>query len=365
MALGRRARAVTPNDPTSPPATRRQTPRHLIGTMLAGLVLGFGGVAAGTSLVHASERTGLFNFLEDLFRGPAPEPVAPRPSRRSPVRYSSLPDARRIHAAAPERRYTPRPAAVELTRASRPRRAARIDAPAPVPALATGRQTVCVRTCDGYLFPLGRLGSKRDIPMHEAACAAACPSAATALFTLPNGGTELSAAVSLKGQPYLASAWANVYQRKRVENCSCQPRGVAAVPLPIARDPTVRVGDVVATEDGADVVTTLARGRVELDDFRSARGITRRARAEIDGRVGALRRDTAETAFRRTLRAQGAKTARVRVAEARAARLRVSEADTGLEAARPERAGRGAAPVRVVVPSPFDRTTVDSATFVP
>ena len=333
--------------------------------MVAGLVLGFGGVTAGSSLVHASERSGLFNFLEDLFRGPPPEAPMPRPARRAPSRYSSLPDARRVHAAAAVPRYTPRQP-VEARQAVRPRRTAAASGSLPAPSAAgAGRQTVCVRTCDGYLFPLGRLRSKRDVPVHEAACAAACPSAATALFTLPGGATELSAAVSLKGQPYLASAWANVYQRKRVENCACQPRGIAAVPLSIADDATVRVGDVVATEEGADVVTALSPGRIGLDDFRSARGITRRARAEIDGRVGALRRDTAEAAFRRSLRAAGAATGRVRLAESRAARLRVSEAGTGFETLGPERTTRAGAsaapaPIRVVVPSPFD-----PATFVP
>jgi len=320
-------------------------PRQLLGTALAGLILGFGGITAGSGLVHASERGGLFNFIEELFRGPPPEAHAvARP--RAPARYSSLPDAHRVSAVRIPH-YTPRPSSFAERRPGRIRAAAP-SRPGPV---LDGTRTVCVRTCDGYVFPLGRLRSRNDLPVHEAACAAACPNAPTLLFTLAGGRSEMEQAVSLKGQPYLAASWANVYRQKRVENCACRPPGVASVPLPIAEDPTVRRGDVVATEDGAEVVTRLSHRGPVLADFRDARGLSRRTRRQIDDQVGTLRRDAAAESFRRTLRTLEREGARIRVAEAGPARLHVDDAG-GFRPLAVEGPGR-LAPVRVVVASPF------------
>ena len=55
----------------APAGTRQQ----MVVTALAGLLLGLGGVTAGTTIVKASERGGLFDFLETIFRGPEPAPT--------------------------------------------------------------------------------------------------------------------------------------------------------------------------------------------------------------------------------------------------------------------------------------------------
>lgn len=270
----------------------------MIGTALAGLILGLGGVTIGSSLVQASERGGLVGFFETLFGVPAPAPV-PVPSRPSrPSRYVNLPDARRL----PPMRtalHTPRPVSdLSSAHASRPRHGARRRMAAS--PSGTGTRTVCVRLCDGYLFPLGNLRAKADIPVHQAACAAACPNAGTSAYTLAAGETELDRAISPQGLPYRASALANIYRQRRVDNCSCQPPGGVAH-LPIERDQTLRRGDVVSTRDSAVVVTARRSGSLALVDFRKARlgqGQTR----QIEARFGALQREEQARAFRRTLR---------------------------------------------------------------
>lgn len=343
---------------TALPGTFRQTRSALargrmIRTALAGLVLGFGGVTAGTSLVQASERGGLFDFFGQIFGRPPVQRQAEPP--RAPKRYSSLPDARRVSSIR-TRHFTPRPSPLAGGQPDvKPGRRVRgpVVTAAPV-APTTGQQTVCVRTCDGYLFPLGMLRAKQDLPVHRAACAAACPGAPTALFTLQPGQAELDQAVSLKGQPYLAAAWANVYRRKRVENCHCQPPGSAALPLPVAADPTVRVGDVVATADSASVVTRLARNGPILEDYRATRSLGRGARADIDRRVGSIRREADTKAFRRTLRTADADAARMRLAEARFTRMRAdtAERDVGAVATGAKPSAAGFTPARVLVPAP-------------
>lgn len=325
--------------------------RGLAGLALVGLLLGFCGMTAGTTLVQASERSGLLGFFEDLFRPAAPTVAVPR---RAAKRYASLPDARRLSASRPHRTMS-RPA-VDLSESLRrtrraPFRTEAMRGAAPPVWPGRGPRTVCVRTCDGYLFPLGTLRSRKDLPVHQAACAAACPNAPIALFTLPRGRTELDQAVSLKGRPYLAAAWANVFRQRSVQNCSCQPQGVAATPLPVARDSTIRIGDIVANEDSADVVTNLSEGTVQLVDYRGARGLSRRTRWDIERQVGTMRRDAEEAAFRRTLRQAERKTDRVRVAEAGFLKIRVTEtAGSFGEPVSASETRQAFAPVRMVAP---------------
>ncbi|GJE41774.1 DUF2865 domain-containing protein [Methylobacterium soli] len=311
------------------------TRRQMVGTALAGLILGIGGVTIGTSLVQASERDGLFNFLEQIFR--APPPPAAQVVPRQPLRYANLPDARRIHATRPvaqtPRRFAERPALRPLRRRAEFRRGPdRAD-------IALGTRTVCVRSCDGFLFPLGNLAARRDLPVHEAACAAACPNAATSLYTLPAGEIDLDRAVSLKGQPYRAFALANVYRQKRVADCSCQSAD-GQPPLALAKDLTLRRGDVVATEESAGVVTRIRPGAVAMVDFRKARDLSRAQSRAIEDKVGALRREADARAFRRAMRAAD-----------RPGIIRVA-AGPGFQGT--DRAGTGGfAPVRIVAPSPF------------
>lgn len=322
-------------------------------TMLAGLLLGLGGVTAGSGLVQASERGGLFNVLEAFFRGSAPEPVV-MPARR-PAHYASLPDAHRVTAVRAVRQ-TPRPTpAIAATRPARRPKAKRIATlrPLPVPTVpltdvALGARTVCVRTCDGYLFPLGRLGARADLPVHEAACAAACPNTPTRLYTLGAGLIDLDRAVGLDGQPYRSLAVANLYRTKRVEQCSCQPDGTAAPPLPIAQDLTARAGDVVATAVSAGVVTPTRAGGFTVVDFREARALSRRARSEIDAKVDVIRREAEIRAFRKAMR-NADRASRIRVAGG--AGFAPAAPPIEVEPAfAPQRAPSGA---RVVMASPF------------
>ncbi|RQN21161.1 DUF2865 domain-containing protein, partial [Paraburkholderia tropica] len=127
------------------------------------------------------------------------------------------------------------------------------------PGPLKGTQTVCVRLCDGYVFPVGRLKTSSDLPVHQAACAAACPGTRTDLFTLASGESQYEKAVSLAGQPYLAAPFANLYRRTRVAQCACRPPGATGPLLGASDDRTVRVGDIFATEDSAEVVTALTR----------------------------------------------------------------------------------------------------------
>ena len=312
--------------------------RSFVATALLGLLIGLGATSAAT-MVHASERGLLNGLFETIFGGGAatPVPVA-KPASTPPRRYAALP-GNRFGQRTP--RFEARPV----------RTGARERSPSPA-AFAAGTRTVCVRRCDGYVFPLGRLRSRADLPVHAAACAAACPNAPTDLFTLAPGRSELDQAVGLDGRPYRRTASANLYRRTRVESCSCQPPGVAGQLMPLAADRTLRPGDVIGSEVGADFVAGLSPNGPALVDYRIA-ALGRQRRDAIEDRVGALRRDAARLAFREVLRAGRTEPRRLRVAEAQIMQARIDAAPAGFApvAAR----GEGFASVRVVSPSPFGR----------
>ncbi|MFD1300551.1 DUF2865 domain-containing protein [Methylobacterium marchantiae] len=325
--------------------------KRVAAPVVAGLILGIGGVVAGSSLVQASERGGIFSFFEEIFRGPAVQPqAAPAPvARPARPRYASLPDARRV-TVAQSFRQTYRQARIKRPVSPRLSR----TASAALTASALGARTVCVRACDGYLFPLGRLASRSDVPVHEAACAAACPNAAISLYTLGAGETDLDRAIGLDGRPYRTLQVANLYRTKRVDQCSCQPEGVAATPLAIEHDMTARVGDVVATPSSARVVVSTRPGGFKVVDFREASVLSRRQRRNIDRKIDVVRREADARGSAQDIR-QATRTLD------RAPRIRVAQmgdvSGTGgfgiVQRSQDDDAGF--AVVRVVVPSPFTR----------
>lgn len=349
MAFGKRAPGAWMQAPVNPnPPTRR---RRAWATALVGLALGFAATGAATSAVRAAERGILAEMFDALFGPPKPATPVAAPvevTRKAPRRYAALPDARSLRPGRSLVQQTPRVRA----RAIRPPVAAAAAGPGPAPL--KGTQTVCVRQCDGYAFPLGRLRDPSDLPVHQAACAAACPGTRTDLFTLASGQIELDQSVSLAGRPYLSASWANLYRSRRVPNCACRPVG-ATGPLPSpAADSTVRAGDVFATADSAEVVTAVTRDGPVLADYREA-GIAEVRRRAIEARVGAIRRDAEAVAFRRVLRLAENRTLRIRTAEAQVGRLRRDGAEPGFGFAELREAGAGFRPVRVVAPSPFER----------
>ena len=101
----------------------------------------------------------------------------------------------------------------------------------------------CVRTCDGHFFPVRAQGdlSAADV------CHAFCPAAETKIY----GGSGIDNAVAPDGSSYHDLDTAFLYRQKIVAGCSCNgrtPFGLAQVD--VGSDPTLRPGDVVATQNG-------------------------------------------------------------------------------------------------------------------
>lgn len=82
-------------------------------------------------------------------------------------------------------------------------------------------RTLCVRTCDGYYFPISFSTTRSRFAADEAACQAQCPGTDVALYVHHSPGEESDAMVSLAGEPYTALPTAFRYRQTYDKSCSC------------------------------------------------------------------------------------------------------------------------------------------------
>ena len=104
----------------------------------------------------------------------------------------------------------------------------------------------CVRTCDGRYFAVRSTGGMSAAEL----CKSFCPAAATKIFS----GSKIDYSVAPDGTRYADLDNAFLYRERRVDNCTCNgtdPYGLATLDPQI--DPTLRPGDIVATNDGLAV----------------------------------------------------------------------------------------------------------------
>lgn len=114
-------------------------------------------------------------------------------------------------------------------------------------------RTVCVRTCDGYYFPISFAASSARFQDDERTCQRMCPAADVSLYTYRNPGEEVAQAVSLNGRPYTELPTAFRYRQEFNAACSCRRPGQSWANALGAggSDNTVAQGDIVVTEERA------------------------------------------------------------------------------------------------------------------
>ena len=89
-------------------------------------------------------------------------------------------------------------------------------------------RTLCVRTCDGYYFPISFSAGGHELQRDENACRALCPGQAVGLYVQRNAGDDGGAMVSLAGEPYTALPAAFRYRREYDRDCTCGPIDASA-----------------------------------------------------------------------------------------------------------------------------------------
>ena len=102
----------------------------------------------------------------------------------------------------------------------------------------------CVRLCDGQHFPLeARVMNATPVE----ACRSMCPASRTKVFY----GAEIDNAVAKDGARYADLDTAYIYRKQLVANCTCNGKNAMGLaPYDLPNDPTLRPGDIVATQTG-------------------------------------------------------------------------------------------------------------------
>ena len=114
-------------------------------------------------------------------------------------------------------------------------------------------RTICVRTCDGFYFPISFETSPDHFRDDEQTCQHMCPAAEVSLYTYHNPGEEVAQAVSLNGRLYTELPTAFQYRKALNPACSCRRPGEtwAEALRAVGPDETLAPGDVVVTDKKA------------------------------------------------------------------------------------------------------------------
>ena len=85
-----------------------------------------------------------------------------------------------------------------------------------------GSKAVCVRTCDGFFFPVSYNAFGQSPDRLADLCRAQCPNVETEVFTY-SPSRDITEAVSINGTPYSSLANALRYRRTFDPACTCRP----------------------------------------------------------------------------------------------------------------------------------------------
>jgi uncharacterized protein DUF2865 len=137
-------------------------------------------------------------------------------------------------------------------------------------------RTVCVRTCDGYYYPISYNATPAKFAEDEKACKQSCPATEANLYMFRNTGETIDQAVSTTGAPYTALPTAFRYRQTVDPNCSCRHQGESwSQALKNVEDTNVEQGDIVVNEQNARQLSQPrvdAKGRpIKLDPRSTAR----------------------------------------------------------------------------------------------
>jgi len=125
------------------------------------------------------------------------------------------------------------------------------QAPPPPPSKSTST-AFCVRTCDGRHFPL----TTGDSESRAAVCSSLCPASETKVFF----GSSIERSETSNGEPYTKLKNAFRYRTEIDPKCTCDGKNPGGLThIDVSADPTVRKGDIIASDDKMTVIGHSAR----------------------------------------------------------------------------------------------------------
>jgi hypothetical protein len=130
-----------------------------------------------------------------------------------------------------------------------------------------GAYTVCVRSCDGFFFPLSNSPGGREGA--DEMCQALCPGSETTAYGMTSGGDIQNAASRSTGQPYSSLPNAGKYQRSFDSTCTCRGQGQSWSQALKDAEYLLDKRDVIVTEQRA---AELSRPKVDTKADPKRRG---------------------------------------------------------------------------------------------
>ena len=153
--------------------------------------------------------------------------------------------------------------------AATPVNAAAAEAPAATPSDEMPLQVMCVRSCDGFYFPIRQNGRRETLPADAMKCSNACGGRAS-IFYFPTGSGGPDTMIDLAGRRYRDLPNAFLFRSRRFPACSCRPP-------PWSKDAVVRHRGYAATVEAErerqrrlEQERALAAGRNESAELSAA-----------------------------------------------------------------------------------------------
>jgi hypothetical protein len=115
-----------------------------------------------------------------------------------------------------------------------------------------GSRAVCVRSCDGFFFPMNNLPNGREGA--DDMCQALCPGTEARAYFMPGGDGVIEQAVSSGGSAYTSLANASRYQKAFDSSCSCRKQGQSWYEALKSAEDMIerRRGDIIVTAQKAE-----------------------------------------------------------------------------------------------------------------
>jgi len=153
-------------------------------------------------------------------------------------------------------------------------------------------RTVCVRTCDGYYFPISFETTPDHFREDEQACQRMCPAAEVQLYTYHNPGEEMAQSVSLNGRLYTELPTAFQYRKALNPACSCRRPGESWLEALQSNGPddTLAPGDVVVTDHNAKQLSPQPAAAAKAKQPDQAKAKTPAAMVEAPGQPDKTKR---------------------------------------------------------------------------
>ncbi len=117
--------------------------------------------------------------------------------------------------------FGPRPGGLFETLFGQPRLRTFDDGPFSSDAGMSTYRTLCVRTCDGFYFPISFSTVPGQFDADAQTCQAMCPGAEAVLYTHRNPGEDVDQMVALDGQPYSSLPNAFKFRTSYDKTCTC------------------------------------------------------------------------------------------------------------------------------------------------